>query len=385
MVYIGIDIAKFKHFASVVSSDGEVIVKPFPFENSRQGFMKLALEIENFQDCLIGLESTGHYAENLIYFLYERGYQIGIINPIQTDALRDSNIRKTKTDKIDTKLIVQCLMLKKYSLVNSQDINIIKLRRLSRFKLETIQQQTRIKTQLTACLDIVFPELSSFFKGNLHLKVSYALLEKYPSAKAIAHCRIDGLTNLLYDNSRGHYNQDKALQLKELAKQSIGLDNPAIELQIQCLIKQLRLYQKQIKDIDLAIMTLMELLNSPILTIPGVGYTLGAMIISEIGDIKRFSNPSKLLAFAGLDPVVKQSGDFQASSMKISKRGSTYLRYAIHRVTFLIIYNNETFHNYYISKRAQGKTHRVALGHVCNKLVRVIFKILTDETPFNLS
>lgn len=272
-------------------------------------------------------------------------------------------------------------MLKKYSLVNSQDINIIKLRRLSRFKLETIQQQTRIKTQLTACLDIVFPELSSFFKGNLHLKVSYALLEKYSSAKAIDHCRIDGLTNLLYENSRGHYNQDKALQLKELAKQSIGLDNPAIELQIQCLIKQLRLYQKQIKDIDLAIMTLMDLLNSPILTIPGVGYTLGAMIISEIGDIKRFSNSSKLLAFAGLDPVVKQSGDFQASSMKISKRGSTYLRYAIYRVAFLIIYNNETFHNYYISKRAQGKTHRVALGHVC----RVIFKILTDETPFNLS
>ena len=132
-------------------------------------------------------------------------------------------------------------------------------------------------------------------------------------------------------------------------------------------------------------MTLMKLLNSPILTIPGVGYILGAMIISEICDIKRFSNPSKLLAFAGLDPVVKQSGNFQASSMKISKRGSTYLRYAIYRVAFLIIYNNETFHNYYISKRAQGKTHRVALGHVCNKLVRVIFKILTDETPFNLS
>lgn len=385
MVYIGIDIAKFKHFASVVSSDGKVIVKPFPFENSRQGFMKLVEEIENFHDCLIGLESTGHYAENLIYFLYERGYQIGVINPIQTDALRDSNIRKTKTDKVDTMLIVQCLMLKKYSLVTSQDINIIKLRRLSRFRLETVQQQTRIKTQLTGCLDIVFPELSNFFKGNLHLKVSYALLEKYPSAKAISSARIDGLTNLLYNNSKGRYHQDKAIQLKSLAKKSIGLNNPAIELQIQCLIKQLRLYHKQIKEIDLAIMTLMELLNSPILTVPGVGYTLGAMIISEIGDIKRFSNPSKLLAFAGLDPIVKQSGNFQADTMKISKRGSTYLRYAIYRVAFIIIYNNDTFHNYYLDKRAQGKSHRVALGHVCNKLVRVIFKVLTDETPFNLS
>ena len=385
MVYIGIDIAKYKHFASVVSSDGEVIVKPFPFENSREGFMKLVEEIENFQDPIIGLESTGHYAENLIYFLYERGYKIGLINPIQTDSLRDSNIRKTKTDKIDTKLIVECLMLRKYSLISHQDIDIIKLKRLSRFRMEMVQQQTRIKTQLTGCLDIVFPELPSFFKGNLHLKTSYALLEKYSSAKSIRSARIDGLTNLLYNNSKGRYTYDDASKLKELAKNSVGLDNPAIELQIKCLITQLRLYQKQIKDIDLSIMTLMEILNSPILTIPGVGYTLGAMIISEIGDIKRFSNPSKLLAFAGLDPVTKQSGNFQADHMKISKRGSTYLRYAIYRVAFLIIYNNETFRNYYLDKRAQGKGHRVALGHVCNKLVRVIFKILTENIPFNLS
>ena len=385
MVYIGIDIAKFKHFASVVSSDGKVIVKPFPFENSRQGFMKLVEEIENFQDCLIGLESTGHYAENLIQFLYERNYSVAVINPIQTDSLRDSNIRKTKTDKIDTMLIVQCLMLKKYSLVSSKNIDLIKLRRLSRFRLEMVQQQTRIKTQLTACLDIVFPELVRFFKGNLHLKAAYALLEKYSSAKTIRSARIDGLTNLLYNNSHGRYSQERAIELKNLAKESVGLDNPAIELQIQCLIKQLRLYQKQIKDIDIGIMTLMEIINSPILTIPGVGYILGAMIISEIDDIKKFSNPSKLLAFSGLDPVVKQSGNFQAEHMKISKRGSTYLRYAIYRVAFLIIYNNETFHNYYISKRAQGKTHRVALGHVCNKLVRIIFKILTDDISFNLS
>ena len=385
MVYIGIDIAKYSHFASVVSSDGEIIVKPFSFQNSREGFMKLVEEIKNFQDCLIGLESTGHYAENLIYFLYERNYKIALINPIQTDSLRDSNIRKTKTDKLDTMLIVECLILKKYSLVNFQDINIIKLRRLSRFRMELIQQQTRIKTQLTGCLDIVFPELSRFFKGNLHLNTSYALLEKYSSANSIRSVRIDGLTNLLYNSSKGKYTYDDALILKNLAKNSVGLDNPSIDLQIKCLITQLRLYKKQIKDIDLEIITLMKIINSKIITIPGIGYNLGAMIISEIGDIKRFSNPSKLLAFAGLDPVVKQSGNFQADSMKISKRGSTYLRYAIYRAAFLIIYNNETFHKFYLEKRAQGKSHRVALGHVCNKLVRIIFKILTDNIDFELS
>ncbi len=385
MVYIGIDIAKFKHFASVVSSDGEVIIKPFPFENSRKGFMKLIEEIENFQDCLLGLESTGHYAENLIFFLYQRGYKIGLINPIQTDAPRDSNIRKTKTDKIDTKLIVQCLMLKKNSIITSQDIDIIKLRRLSRFIMELIQQQNRIKTQLTGCLDIVFPELFRFFKGNLHLKTSYALLEKHPSAKDIRSTRIDGLTNIPYNDSHGRYTYDNAVHLKNLAKESIGLDNLAIDIQIKCLITQLKLYQEQIKDIDLSIRTLMEIINSPITSIPGIGYILGAMIISEIGDIKRFSNPSKLLAFAGLDPVIKQSGNFQANQMKISKRGSTSIRYAIYMAAFFIIYINETFNKFYLGKRAQGKTYRIALGHVCNKLVRVIFQILTDNISFNLS
>ena len=127
MVYVGIDIAKHLHFASVVSSDGEVIVKPFPFENSRKGFMKLIEEIENFHDCLIGLESTGHYAENLITFLFDYGYKIGVINPIQTDSIRDFNIRKTKTDKIDTTLIVQCLMLKNILLFKQKTLILLSL------------------------------------------------------------------------------------------------------------------------------------------------------------------------------------------------------------------------------------------------------------------
>ena len=211
------------------------------------------------------------------------------------------------------------------------------------------------------------------------------MLERYSSAKEIRSVRIDGLTNLLFNNSHGRYKYEDALKLKELAKNSIGLDNPAIDIQIKCLIRQLKLYQHQIKDIELSIETLMKIINSPIVSIPGIGTILGAIIISEIGDIKKFSNPTKLLAFAGLDPVIKQSGNFQADQMKISKRGSTYLRYAIYRAAFLIIYNNETFSKFYASKRSQGKTHGVALGHVCNKLVRVIFKILTENIKFNLN
>lgn len=387
MIYIGIDIAKKTHFASAVNSDGEVLLKPFSFENSKSGFNLFISKIKNFplNNCLIGLESTGHYGDNLICFLFNHNYQIGLINPIQTDALRNSNIRKTKNDKIDTFLISKCLQLGNYSLIKEKNINIIKLRTLCRFRMEIIEHQTILKTQLVTCLDLVFPELESFFKGNLHIKTSYSLLEKYSSAKIISSTRIDALTNLLSKSSRGHYSYNEAVRLKQLATNSIGIENQAIEIQIKCIIAQLRLLKEQINDIDKNIKEIMDLLKSKILTIPGIGYTLGAMIISEIADISRFSTPTKLLAYAGLDPSVRQSGNFNAKTTRISKRGSSHLRYAIHRAAFLIVYNNDTFHEYYITKRSQGKSHNNALGHVCTKLVRVIFKILTKDISFNLS
>jgi len=387
MIYIGIDIAKNTHFASVVNSDGEVLINPFSFDNSREGFNLLFSKIKDFQlnDCLIGLESTGHYGDNLVCFLFPKGFNICLINPIQTDSLRKSNIRKTKNDKIDTFLISKCLQLGSYSLLQEKDINIIKLRTLCRFRFDIIKTQTTLKTQLTGCLDLLFPELAKFFKGKLHLKTSYALLSKYSSPKQILSVRIDTLTKLLTTSSRGHYSYDEAVKLKHLSKESIGIDNPALEIQVQCIINQLALLKEQISSIDKNIREIMDLLNSNILSIPGISYTLGAIILSEIGNIHRFSNPSKLLAYAGLDPSVRQSGNFNATTTRISKRGSKHLRYAIHRASFLIVYNDKVFYEYYTTKRSKGKSHNNALGHVSNKLVRVIFKLLTENIPFNLS
>lgn len=387
MIYIGIDIAKNSHFASAVNSDGEVLVKPFSFENSRDGFNFFLNRFKAFSvnDCLVGLESTGHYGDNLICFLFPKGFKIGMINAIQTNSLRNSNIRKTKNDKIDTFLISKCLILGDYTSIQEKDINAIRLRTLCRFRFDVIQSQTRLKTQLTTCLDLIFPELNNFFKGNLHLKTSYALLEKYSSPLEISKTRIDTLTKLLASASRGKYSYDEAVILKNIAKLSIGVDNPAISIQIKCLIKQLDLLKEQISSIDKNIKEIMDNLNSPILTIPGIRYTLGAIILSEIGDIKRFSNPTKLLAYAGLDPSVRQSGNFNAKTTRISKRGSKHLRYAIHRASFVIVYNNDVFYEYYTTKRSKGKSHNNALGHVCNKLIRVIFKLLTENIPFNLS
>lgn len=384
MIFIGIDIAKSTHFASAVNSDGEVLVNPFKFTNDNLGFN---LFINNFKDfdlsnCIVGLESTGIYGDNLTTFLFDKGFKIGRINPIQTDSLRSSKIRKTKNDKIDTFLIAQCLMLGHYTLISEKEIELIKLKTLCRFKFDVIKTQSKAKIHLVNCLDMVFPELANFFNGNLHIKSSYALLSKYPTAKIIATTRIDALTNLLYSASKGRFKMDKAIALKELAKNSIAMDNSAIGTQIQMLIEQIKMLQKQIDLLDIDISNIMEQLNSPISSVPGIGIWLGAIIISEIGDITRFTSSTKLLAFAGLDPSVRQSGNFNATNTKISKRGSKHLRYAINRAAQLIIWNDDTFYQYYTTKLAQGKSYLNAIGHVSHKLTRVIFKLLTTNTTF---
>ena len=220
MIFIGIDIAKKSHFASAVNSDGQVLVKPFSFENSKDGFNLFINKFKAFpvNECFIGFESTDHYGDNLINFLFPKGFKIGMINSIQTNSLRNSNIRKTKNDKIDTFLISKCLILGNYTLIQEKDIQIIKLRTLCRFRFDIIQSQTRLKTQLTTCLDLNFPELYNFFKGNIHLNTSYKMLEKYSTPKEISKIRIDTLSKLFHSASRGRYTYEDAEKLKKWLK-----------------------------------------------------------------------------------------------------------------------------------------------------------------------
>lgn len=385
MIYVGIDIAKEKHFASIVSSTGEVLVAAFPFYNSSKGFLFFLDKLKDFDlsDCLFGMESTGHYAENLIFFLNNQSLNIGIINPIQTNALRKANIRKTKTDKIDTLLIAECLRLGHYSKFTKVDINILYLKYLTRFRTKLVQTKTKLKNQLTACIDQIFPELTTIFK-SIHSKTCYSLLVDYSTPKLISKVRIDKLTNILNNSSRGRFGNELALSLKNIAKNSIGVDNIALSIQVKHSINQINLINTQLTDVENTIKEIMNSLNTKILSIPGIGYILGATIISEIGNISKFDSPKKLLAYAGLDPSVIQSGNFNATTTKISKRGSSYLRFAIKQAASLIIWNNTTFHDYYVRKMTQGKTHSNAVGHVSFKLTRVIFKILSENIDFNL-
>ena len=387
MIYVGIDVAKDTHYAAVSDDSGVVLVKPFSVENNAAGFATLLKKLSAFErnELLIGLESTGIYSENLICFLYESGYKLAVINPIQTATLRKTAIRRTKTDKVDTMLIIKSLMVNSYRVYSKRDADSLKLKTLCRFRQNLKKSKARLKIQLAGYVNLVFPELEKFFKSGIHIAASYALLKKYSSPAEIAALRTTTLCTLLTKASHGRFGKDTAEALKSLAISSVGVKNPYMSIQIAQTIVQIELLEQQIKDLNSAIEDAMQSINSVLMTVPGIGAVNAACILGEIGDISRFSTPCKLLAYAGLDPTVRQSGQFTAKSTRMSKRGSSLLRYALVNSAWQLTLVDPTFKAYYDLKRSQGLNHYGALGHVAHKLTRVIFKLLSSELPFDHS
>lgn len=387
MIYVGIDIAKLNHYASAIDSDGVVLIEPFEFLNDNAGFYTLLSKLNSFEldDIIIGLESTAHYGNNLVSFLVTKGLHVCVINPIQTATLRKNNIRKTKTDKVDTLVIAKTVALMDHPrFVTLYDIALMQLKNLGRFRMKLVKQRSRTKIQLTTYLDQVFPELQYFFKSGIHQKTVYAILKEAPSATRIASMHLTHLKNLLVSNSHGHFKKETALELRVLAQKSVGTADRSLSIQITQSIAQIELLDSQIDAVESEMKDIVTSLDSVIMTIPGIGPINGGMIIGEIGDINRFSKPRKLLAFAGLDPSVYQSGNFIAKKTKMSKRGSSALRYALMNAAHNIVKYNQTFKEYYDSKRAEGRGHYNALGHCAGKLVRIIYKMLKDDVEFNL-
>ena len=386
MIYVGIDIAKETHYAAVLDEQHTVLIEPFVFQNDFAGFSLLLKKLSAFsqKDVLIGMESTAHYGENLIAWLFDAGYNLCVFNPIQTATLRKTNIRKTKNDKVDSLLIAQALIVLPHRLYNKADVDSLKLKTLCRYLQNLKKSIARLKIQLVSYVDLTFPELQRFFKSGLHIKTCYDLLEKYSSPDAIAALSQTKLTNLLKSSSRGRFGSEDAKALKSLAKASVGVKNTLLSIQTAQTIQQIQLLEQQKKELKAAITQLVKELNPVILTVPGIGPVNAAMILGEIGDIHRFEKPCKLLAYAGLDPTVKQSGRFQASHTRMSKRGSKLLRYALMNAAWEVSLNNKTFGDYFNLKLSQGHSHFNALGHVAHKLVRVIFKMMTANVAFNL-
>jgi len=383
-VYVGIDVAKNDHYACIVNADGTVAAKSFKVTNDQAGFATLVNYVANFtpESLLFGLESTSIYGENLIAFLYARGFRVAVINPMLTANKRKiQNRSSTKTDKIDAKIICDYLRTEEYRLLKPNEVEMLQIRGLCRFRMKLRKQKARLKTQLTGFVDQGFPELPTLFA--IHGKAAYAMLSLHSSPEEIAGLNLTYLSNLLTKRSRGHFGKDTARNLKALAKSSVGARNAVLHIQIAQTISQVELLEFQLAELDAQIETAMDALDSVIKSVPGIGNINGAMILSEIGDISRFATDSQLCRFAGLNPVIRQSGKWSASRTRMSKQGSSYLRYALVNAAWNVCLNDATFRDYYDLKVAQGRGHYAALGHVAHKLIRVLFKLLKTDSLFD--
>ena len=387
MFYLGIDIGKNTHVASLVDDKKKVIFKAFSFSNSIDGAESLILKLEAFKNELeVAMEATGHYWLSLYSYLVEKNFTVRVINPIQTDGWRQGiEIRKRKTDVIDSILIADLLRYGDFVETSLSNEDYLSLRNLSRFRSYLISSIGDLKRKTIALLDQVFPEYASSF-SNIFGKTSKEILSNFSTPSDFEDINSDDLNTFLESVSKKNYASKKIDELSKKASSSFGINFclDSFSLQIKMLIEQISFIQNQVSNVENEIEVLLEELNSPITTIPGIGSVNAATILGEIGDIKRFSNPSKLVAYAGLDASISQSGEYESTYNHMSKRGSPYLRRALFQSALRAEFCDPVFSDYYQKKISEGKHHLVATNAVARKLCHTIFAVLTKNEPYQV-
>ena len=378
MIYVGIDVAKDKHDCFIVNSGGTVLFKVFTIANNLDGFNNLYQKIESVMKDVtkvkVGLEATGHYSYNLLGYLIDKGLTTFVINPLHTNLYRKSlSLRQTKTDKVDARTIASMLMsdvnLKSYSNISYHNEE---LKSLTRYRFNKVEERSKLKSSVSRLVCILFPELEKLVP-KLHMASVYAMLSEFPSAKHLADAHLTRLTGLLSVSSMGRYGKEKAITFREAAGTSIDSNMPAKSLELKHTIKLIQELTTEIDEIEKEIKIIMDKINPSILSIPGINYRMGAMIIAEIGDFSRFDSPDKILAYSGFSPSTYQSGQLDGACSHMEKLGSRYLRYALYNAAKYVCHWDPTFAEYLAKKRAEGKHYNVAISHAVKKLVRVIY------------
>lgn len=387
MLICGIDIGKNNHEASIIDETGRLLAKSLRFTNTTSGGEKL---LDYFTSCnpegdviVIGMEATGHYWLSLYCFLFDKGYQVNVINPIQSDAIRNLFIRKTKNDSKDSFLIAETIRIGRFSTTELADEDILSMRQLCRHRMDLVDYIADQKRKIIGVMDRVFPEYQTLF-SDMFGKTSTELLNKAITPEEILEIPTDELASLLKSSSRGRFGQAKAEEIQILAKTSFGITigTSALSMQLRQLLEMIELLEHQLTELETEIEVYLYKINPIITSCPGIGKVLGAIILSEIGDISRFPDGKRLVAFVGIDPSVKQSGEFVGTQNKMSKRGSPHLRRAIWLAANVAAFHDPVLSAFYQKKRAEGKHHYTALGAVSRKLTLIIYAVLRDNKPY---
>lgn len=391
MFYLGIDIGKRNHEVGLINDTGDPIGKTLRFKNTKAGSDQLLKFINQHQltpdDVAVGMEATGHYWLSVFSFLKHLDFKITVFNPMQSDALRHFYIRKTKTDIRDAYLIAQVIRMDAPEETPFVEEDLMRLRQLERFRYGLVDQISDIKRKVITVLDQVFPEYDQVF-SDIFGKSSKELLLQSPLPEDLLDVDTDILADLLNQVSQqrlGHMRAtQKAEQVKQLATDTFGiaLGTDVFKLQIQLMIEQIQLLEQQLKTVEEHMIELSRAQNHYLTTITGISDITASVILGEVGDFERFERPEQLVAFAGLDASVHQSGDFTSTRTKLSKRGSPYLRRAIWQAAFVASNQDPALAAYYQKLRARGKMHGTAVGAVARKLTHIIFAIMRDKKPY---
>ena len=386
MYIVGIDIGKNHHEASIVSPEGKQIGRSLRFATTHKGadsLMSFIFKNIGNSPCVFGMEATGHYWYPIYSFLKAKGYTIYVINPIQSDSLRKMYIRQTKNDSIDSFLIAEVIRFGQFGTTSMADENILAMRQLCRYRDSVISSRTEIKLRIGTIMEQIFPEYEKQF-SSLWVSTSMGILEKYLTPENIENAPIDELFEIIKDKSHNRLTKSKAISIKEAAADTFGIKiaQDAFSFQLKQLIDRMNFLDKQIEALDCQILEYYEKFDCYLHTIPGIGMIAAATILAEIGDINRFKSSSALVAFAGIDPTVRQSGEFSSTHNHMSKRGSPYLRHAIFLAATTCSFHNSPLNAYYKKKREQGKHHLTATGAVARKLTTVIYAVLRDGKPY---
>ncbi len=386
MYIVGIDIGKNHHEASIVSPEGKQIGRSLRFATTHKGadsLMSFIFKNIGNSPCVFGMEATGHYWYPIYSFLKAKGYTIYVINPIQSDSLRKMYIRQTKNDSIDSFLIAEVIRFGQFGTTSMADENILAMRQLCRYRDSVISSRTEIKLRIGTIMEQIFPEYEKQF-SSLWVSTSMGILEKYLTPENIENAPIDELFEIIKDKSHNRLTRAKAISIKEAAADTFGIKiaQDAFSFQLKQLIDRMNFLDKQIEALDCQILEYYEKFDCYLHTIPGIGMIAAATILAEIGDINRFKSSSALVAFAGIDPTVRQSGEFSSTHNHMSKRGSPYLRHAIFLAATTCSFHISPLNAYYKKKRDQGKHHLTATGAVARKLTTVIYAVLRDSKPY---
>lgn len=376
-IFVGIDVAKYFHVASAFDSiSGEMVLDSLRFDNNDEGFDSLLSVLSKFDDIAFGFESTAHYHQNLFNFLSRNDFKCYLLNPIQTHRFRGLSIRNAKNDNIDSRSIAQFLMFSHMDLLE-KEFNQNDLKEFCTQRDSLLKEYSKLKIKLLSYLDRVFPELEHVVgKSGIHSKAVQAILKEYPTAQQISSVRIDRLINIGLTASKRKFKEAKIRRIKEAAKVSVGFESPALALKIRQTIESLEHLKRQIDEINSAIIDNPLVRESPLHKIKGINSIEIAYIMSAIVNISRFDSAKKVVAYAGLDPIVRQSGTFTATRTRMSKRGNKLLRYALIWAANNVRKHNADMETYYSKKRSEGKNHYNALGHCAVKLIRYIYWIL---------